>query len=195
MGVKSHPITVKLYFLEKLRPGGPWVLTAIVPDGPTTTITARDKTEALCFIRLHDGKRNLHYSVNPTRTAMTRKAAKKDIAAIEYLLADLDPRDDESPEETKARYRAAIKAHAPEPTILIDSGNGIQALWRLETPIELPEPVMETDATGKSIRAFPPDTAAIIADVEARSAALMERLGARQGHAEYRPHSAPAGHD
>ena len=112
---------------------------------------------------------------------MTRKAAKKDIAAIEYLLADLDPRDDESPEETKARYLAAIKAHAPEPTILIDSGNGIQALWRLETPIELPEPVMETDAAGKSIRAFPPETAAIIADVEARSAALMERLGSATG--------------
>ena len=26
-------------FLELLRPGGPWVLTAITPDGPTTTET------------------------------------------------------------------------------------------------------------------------------------------------------------
>src|SRR5271155_4932892 len=108
----------------------------------------------------------ISYSVNPTRTAMTRKVAKTDIAAIEYLLADLDPRDDESPEAAKQRYLAAIKAHVPEPTALIDSGNGIQGLWRLETPIELlPEPVMETTATGKGVRAFPPDTAAIIADV------------------------------
>jgi hypothetical protein len=28
-------------FLEKLRPDGPWVLTAIIPDGLTDTITAR----------------------------------------------------------------------------------------------------------------------------------------------------------
>ena len=83
---------------------------------------------------------------------MTRKAAKTDIAAIEYLLADLDPRDDESPEDAKARYLAAIRgARARTATALIDSGNGIQALWQLETRIELAEPVMETDAKGKSV--------------------------------------------
>jgi len=32
-------------FLEQLRPGGPWVLTAITPDGPTKTITARTAAE------------------------------------------------------------------------------------------------------------------------------------------------------
>ena len=112
---------------------------------------------------------------------MTRKAAKTDIAAIEYLLVDLDPRDDESPEDAKARYLAAIKAHAPEPTALVDSGNGIQGLWKQEPRIELAEPVMETDAKGRNVRVFPPDTSAIIADVEARSAALMERLGSVAG--------------
>ena len=169
-------------FLEKLRPGGPWVLTAIDPaSGKIETITAHNKIEALCFIRLHDGKRNLHYSVNPTRTAMTRKAAKTDIAAIEYLFADLDPRDDESPEDAKARYLAAIRAHAPEMAALIDSGNGLQVLLKLETRIELAEPVMETDAKGKNVWAFPSEAAAIIADVEARSAALMKRLGSVAG--------------
>jgi hypothetical protein len=38
-------------FLQKLGPGGPWVLTAIVPDGPTTTITARTADEISDFIR------------------------------------------------------------------------------------------------------------------------------------------------
>ena len=32
-------------FLEKLRPGGPWVLTAIVPDGMPTTITAKHRAK------------------------------------------------------------------------------------------------------------------------------------------------------
>ena len=169
-------------FLERLRPGGPWVLTAIHPtSGRIETITARDATEARDFIRLHNGKRNLYYSVNPTRTAMTSKAAKTDIAAIEYLLADLDPRDGDSPEDAKARYLKALETFEPAATAIIDSGNGIQGLWKLATRIELAEPVMETDAKGKTTRAFPPQTAAIIGDVEARSAALMTRLGSVAG--------------
>jgi hypothetical protein len=70
---------------------------------PSTAHSAQ-KVEA--FIRGHDGKRNLYYSVNPTRTALrpsrrprdragcagdpalNRKAAKTDIAAVEYALAD-----------------------------------------------------------------------------------------------------------
>ena len=85
-------------------------------------------TEARDFIRLRNGKRNLYYSVNPTQTAMFRKAAKTDIAAIEYLFADLDPRDDVEPAGMRRlRYLAAIKAHAPELAALVDSGNGIQA--------------------------------------------------------------------
>ena len=95
LAVASTDVAVD--FLRKLRPGGPWVLTAIVPDGPTITITARTADEIDAFIRKYDGKRNLYYSVNPTRAAVSKKAKKKDIAAIEFLLADLDPRDDETP--------------------------------------------------------------------------------------------------
>jgi hypothetical protein len=158
-------------FLEWLRPGGPWVLTAIHPtSGKIETITARDKTEARDFIREHDGKRNLYYSVNPTRTAMTRKAAKTDIAAIEYLLADLDPHDGENPEDAKARYLKALETFEPAATGIIDSGNGIQGLWKLATRIELAEPVGKT---------LPAETAAIITDVEARSFGGWRYWGSR----------------
>jgi hypothetical protein len=49
----------------------------------------------------------------------------------------------------------------------VDSGNGIQCLWKLTNPIVLPE----EEAVRK----------AIIEDVETRSAALMVRLGAKPG--------------
>jgi hypothetical protein len=176
----DYPETVE--FLERLRPDGPWVITAIHPtSGKIETITARNATEARDFIRYHDGTRNLYYSVNPTQKAMARKAAKTDIAAIEYLVGDLDPHDGESPKDAKARYLKALEALDPAATAIIDSGNGIQVLWKLATPIALPEPVMETDTKGKTIRAFTPKTVAIIADAEARSAALMERLGSVAG--------------
>jgi hypothetical protein len=160
-------------FLQKLRPGGPWVLIAIVPDGKPTPITAHTTDEVEAFVRAHDGKANLYYSVNPTRTAMRKKAAKTDIAAIEYVLSDLDPADGETPEAAKARYLEQLNGtFEPKPTAAIDSGNGIQGLWRLKERIALGTPV-----NGK----FSSEDQAKIDDVEARAAAVMRRLGSKAG--------------
>src|SRR5262245_18822724 len=87
-------------FLEQLRPNGPWLLTAIVPDGgPTTTATLTTAEEVHAFVTQQncDGKSNVYFSTNPTRQAMSKKAAKTDIARIEYVQCDLDPRPDETP--------------------------------------------------------------------------------------------------
>jgi hypothetical protein len=80
------------------------------------------------------------YAVNPTRKTLRKKAAKTDVAAIEYLVADLDPNDDETPEEAKARYARRLEEFEPKPTLAIDSGNGLQLLWRLASPIVLSKP-------------------------------------------------------
>jgi AAA domain len=155
-------------FLAQLRSNGPWVLTAIIPDGRTTTISARTTAEINAFVHENNGKLNLYYAVNPLRNLMWKKAAKTDVAAIEYLLADLDPAAGETPETAKARYLEQLNgSFEPKPTAIIDSGNGIQCLWRLTNPIVLPE----EEAVRK----------AIIEDVETRSAALMVRLGAKPG--------------
>ena len=163
-GKQQHSVSEAISFLEQLRPGGPWVLTAITPDGPTHTETVRTAAEVESFISEHNGKRNLHYSVNPTKTPMSKKAAKKDIAAVEYLLGDLDPQPNEMPEQAKTRYLTELKTFNPRATALVDSGNGIQGLWKLDPPIPLGD-----------------GSESIIADVEARSAALMRRLGAEAG--------------
>jgi len=65
------------------------------------------------------------------------QAAKSDIAAIEFSLADLDPAEGETSEAAKARYLPALKQYKPSPTATVDSGNGVQALWRLAAPIQL----------------------------------------------------------
>src|SRR5262249_22911547 len=155
-------------FLTQLRSNGPWVLTAIVPDGRTITISARTTAEINAFVHEHDGKLNLYYAVNPLRNLMWKKAAKKDVAAIEYLLADLDPATGETSEVAKARYLDQLNgSFEPKPTAIVDSGNGIQCLWKLANPIVLPEE--------EAIRK------AIIDDAEARTKAIMVRLGAKPG--------------
>jgi Family of unknown function (DUF5906) len=177
----EHKISVD--FLKQLRPNGPWVLSAIGPDDKKiTTTTVRTPKEADEFIRRYNGKRNLYYSVNPTRRQLDRKAAKTDIAAIEYMLADLDPRKGESSQEAKERYLQQLNGtFEPKPTAVVDSGNGIQCLWKLKTPIILGEPVSTRTANGEAKLAFSPEDQAKIKDVEERVAAIMHRLGSVAG--------------
>jgi hypothetical protein len=123
-----------LTFLRALRPQGPWVLTSIFSDAETTTtktFDANDEAAVRQFIESHNDTKNIYYSVNPLRTKKASKAKKVDIAAIEYLFADLDPGDGETPEQAKARYLAQLETLKPEPTAITDSGNGIQVLCRL----------------------------------------------------------------
>jgi hypothetical protein len=95
-------------FLQKLRPGGPWMPVAIVPGRTPTAITAHTADQVEAYVREHDGNANLYYGLNPTRTTINKKAKKTDIAAIEYIPLDLDSRADETPEAAKARYLAQL---------------------------------------------------------------------------------------
>jgi hypothetical protein len=169
-------------FLTQLRQP-PWILIAINPDKPRdniTAITAQSAEDARVFVSRHDGTSNLYYSVNPTKAALSKKPAKTDIAAVEYLLGDLDPRKDEKSEVAKSRYLHQLNgAFEPKPTAIVDSGNGIQALWRLNQAIDLSHYPLTTDDKGKS--AWGPEAEKIIADAEDRTKALMERLGAKAG--------------
>ncbi len=180
-GAKSKAAHVAaIDFLQRLRPGGPWVLTAIVPDGGTTTITAHDERAVDDFITKYNGQRNIYYSVNPTRGPMGSKAKKTDIAAIEFIHADCDPKDDETPEDAKARYLAALnESGLPEPTFIIDSGNGAQFLWRLKQPIALRAPMQADGSTnGKSVLKYDEKNQALIDDIEARIKHATGNLGA-----------------
>jgi hypothetical protein len=171
-----EPVSVPVAFLQKLRLGSFWVLTAIDPDtGNNTTVTVHTADQIEAFVRQHNGRRNLYYSTNPTRTAMTKKAAKTDIAAIEYVLGDLDPAEGETSEAAKARYLEQFNGGAfePKPTAAIDSGNGIHGLWRLQELIPLGAPVR--NKKGKLVLSAEDQTK--IVDVEARAKTLMLRLG------------------
>jgi hypothetical protein len=163
------------------------VLTAILPDKPAPsdptvhiiTDTVHTAAEIQQFVSKHNGTRNLYYSVNPTKSDASKKAAKTNIAAIAYLLADCDPNDGESPEDAKDRYLERLSNDfEPEPTWIVDSGNGIQCGWRLEQLIDLScYPLADKD--GKFI--LGPEAQKIVDDVETRTKDIMVRLGAKPG--------------
>jgi hypothetical protein len=186
----QDPLKLTLDFLMQLRAGGPWQLSAADPEADprhpkrgdivTATITTIDG--ARTFLRTHNGHMNLYYAVNPVRHCKNKKAAKTDVAEIKFVPGDLDPQDDETAEAAKARYQAALQSFTPKPMFVVDSGNGIQILWRLAEPILLPDEVAWTkDAKGRDKAILTPETQAIVDNVEARSKVAMEYLGAKAG--------------
>lgn len=153
-------------FLEKWRPGGPWVLTAIEVDGgrdaPTPTSTLGTADAVRRWIQKHSGGRwNLYFTPNVTRGPVRKKPKKPDMAKAVALFCDVDPRAGEPLEPERARIARLFgdwekdgrKLPFPRPTVTIDSGGGIQGLFILREPLPL-------------------DSADKMADVESRAIAI-----------------------
>ncbi|MBL8577725.1 MAG: AAA family ATPase [Mesorhizobium sp.] len=128
-------------FLKALRPKGPWNLTAITPDGPVTSATFTDAAKARAWMEKRAGKANLHYVPNPAPkpTGKAGRAHKGDVPVFEFLHADIDvdkadSLGDISLARRKDMVRDQLDALTP-PTLLVDSGGGLQALWRLAEPL------------------------------------------------------------
>ena len=117
-------------FLEQYRPGGPWWLVCIRDGGLRgETFSDAERAEKWALGKNAD-KWNIYYHINPHHEGShTGKALKKDIAQVEWLYADIDP--DPTKEFNGERARLLQLAEKSKKTLAVDSGNGIQLLWRL----------------------------------------------------------------
>lgn len=86
------------------------------------------------------GGANVYWTVNVTRRGFNGKPKKTDIAGARFLHVDVDP-----PKDGSAFDREVIVAKLDgmrhPPCLVIDSGNGVQAFWRLEEPLQNQEAV------------------------------------------------------
>ena len=157
-------------FLERYRPGGPHCLTAIVPDGNTETATFTDPKQAEAWARERNvSGKNIYFHVNKVKANLKRKAAKEDISRIDFLHVDLDPRIGEELDAERERIRKRLNGSLevdciPAPSLVIDSGGGYAAYWRLAVPVEV---------GGDADK---------IADVERYNIELANRLGGDNCH-------------
>lgn len=146
-----------VHFLEELRPGGPWTVSAIYPEGTAgphadgdegssiVTATLSDSRKLRTWIAKRNGKANLHFQANRTKV-ITSKASKADITAAEYVHVEIDEDLEGNSLADPARKAAAVKRlraikQPGTPTFIIDSGGGVQALWRID---EVPSSLFET---------------------------------------------------
>jgi hypothetical protein len=163
----SPKLDMAVSFLRLHRPGGPWVLTAIHPDsGKIKTQTFTDIDQARKFIATHNIDHNIYYTLNPTKGPMDSKPTKSDIAEAAWVHNDLDPKGTATSDAAKKRYLDQLRNYEHKSTFLIDSGNGVQSLWRIDPPVQ-PDLAAEPEER--------------FAGVEAASRALMVRFGSKAG--------------
>jgi thymidylate kinase len=133
-------IQKSIEFLEWFRPGGPWVLSAIVPGGKITTSTFKSSQKDLLtkWIESRSGIENVYFQVNSSGDQiLQKKATKESIATAHWLHVDVDPSADaELFEAERKRILKRIKDFAPKPSLVIDSGGGYQAFWKLDQPVK-----------------------------------------------------------
>lgn len=129
-----------LEFLTRWAPEGPWVLTAIAVERKgieTATFYPGDNAEA--WIEKYNGQRNIYFHVNPPVRDLTRKAERSDIARVDWLHVDIDPRAGEDLDAERERALGLLTERLPKgvprPTCIVFSGGGYQGFWRLKEPI------------------------------------------------------------
>jgi hypothetical protein len=144
-------------FLAAIAPG--LHLCSILPDGRTCSGRwfGGDVGAATdwALSENQEGK-NVYWTVNLVKEGVNKKPAKPDIVAARFSHVDIDPPKDGSSFD-KLRTHAELVAEPVPPSLIIDSGGGLQAFWRI---------------TG----------AASLADVEAVNKGLAKRLGGDNCH-------------
>lgn len=128
-------------FLEWWKPGGPWVLTGITLDKKSIqTATLSEGAEVKSWLEKYGVDRNIYFMVNPVRRPISRKAERENVASLDWLHVDVDPRAGEDLVAEQERALALLQSPpmgVPAPSAIVFSGGGYQGFWRLEKPLEI----------------------------------------------------------
>jgi Virulence-associated protein E/RepB DNA-primase from phage plasmid len=131
-------------FLGTLFPGGPWTVVAIEPEPPSGErprapgATFDDPRALRAWLERHS-RWNLYYAVARAPAAKTTPH-REDLSELLALHVDLDlPKGGRPTEAAFAELLARLDAVRPEPSAVVFSGGGYQALWLLDAPIRATE--------------------------------------------------------
>lgn len=139
-------------FLKRWEPTGPWLLTAIVPDGKIESVEHQDIENLRHWIDDRQGKKNLYFSVNRPARGLIRKASKKDIVDVLSLHVDSDPQVGMDLAQEQERIKRALLEYDPKPSAVVFSGGGYQGYWRVN-PTKLNGHADEIEARNRKIEA------------------------------------------
>lgn len=127
-------------FLQRWCPEGPWALTSIPlskKDISAAFFRPGQERELLAWLEKYGAKTNCYFSVNPVLREFRVKCEREDVAALDWLHVDVDPRPGEDIATEQARALKLLKEFQPAPTCIVFSGGGYQAFWRLREPMRV----------------------------------------------------------
>jgi len=119
--------------------GGPWHLCAIpnANDKPKG-IWTKDLDEAVAFaVKWNEKKWNCYWTVNPLMRDPGPKPAESDVLEMRWIHVDIDPRPKEDLADEQKRIELLLDGAEPTPTLVVFSGGGYQAFWRLEKALPI----------------------------------------------------------
>ena len=134
-------LDVAIEFIRKFCGDLASVITAITPKSGvlpkiiTKSFRAYEMPACREFIAELVNSHNIYFSVNPTRSVVTKKPSKEEIHSVCWFHVDIDPDKDKALAEEQARILNRIKAFSPKPSMVVFSGSGFQCFWRLRDPI------------------------------------------------------------
>ncbi len=136
-------------FLHAIKPHGPWDLIRF-PSAQSERLDPDNSTALGSLLNAaHEAAQGVYYHLNTLRGIVGSKAKKIDVAFVDSLHIDIDPRTGEPLDQERDRILCLLTTNLPDgipkPTFIIDSGGGYQAIWRLREPISL-APDEATDA-------------------------------------------------
>ena len=166
--VKGRPDKALAYLFS--LPLNRITLTAIIPDGPTTTATFAKSTDsrmkAIKWINDQQAAgKNIYFQDCSIDGPLHQRPKKADVSLIHCAHADLDVQGKLSPTEhakALAAILGKIAGFTPAPTDVICTGNGAQAYWYLDEAL--------------------PGSSENIAKIEAASKGLAAALGGDKCH-------------
>lgn len=130
-----------LGFLKDWCGSNPRVLTSIAEDRPieTAVFTEHMDVQSERWIDNRQGKANIYFTPNVVSEAFAKerwptKPKKSDIALAVTLHVDIDPRKGFDVGEEQERILTALRNYHRPPSVIIFSGGGYQAYWRLNDP-------------------------------------------------------------
>ncbi|MFT7359270.1 hypothetical protein [Parasphingorhabdus sp.] len=135
--VMPDPDTVRSFCADLAREGQIH-LVSIAPD--SGSICGRDfasDVDGACNWALEQNEtgKGVYWTVNSVASGIQNKPKKTDIAACRFAHADIDPPKDGAEFDRAAALDSLVLSPCP-PSFIIDSGNGLQAFWRLDEPCE-----------------------------------------------------------
>jgi hypothetical protein len=127
-----------LAFLRWLRPDGPWVLDTCKEPRANAAFGPHQEDDLRAFVARHAG-RDTYLLIGLPAEGVAGQPKKTQMCGAEVLWVDLDPRAGEDLSRERERMLALLTtarpAALPPPSVIVDSGRGFWAFWRLAEPL------------------------------------------------------------